>query len=161
MDIKTAAGHSCDDCDPAYRQAKQAQGRCNYHLPPEEKPFIDQVAAHCGFNAAATICALWGGLTLHIPKTPSHSHPIAQDLGADVAATLSVLFGGRSVQPPRLSHKALIQKHKAAMCRAHGLTDRQIAHVLDISIGRVDRLMKSSTDPYWLDWMDERDGASS
>ena len=103
---------------------------------------IETIAQAAGFEAAATMCHIWGGRTLYIPDNPPPDHPIAQDLGYDELLAIVAIYGGQTIHPPRLSKAHLAHRAKARCLKAHKISERQIAWVLDLTPNRVQRLLE-------------------
>lgn len=119
---------------------------------------IETIAAEVGFETAVIICEVWGDRTLYIPDNPGPDHPIAQDIGYEPLLKLVALYGGQTIRPPVMNKSHIRKRRQCLLLKSKGLSTRQIAWVMDITVNRVSRLIDGNqANAAWHDWADESD----
>ncbi len=119
---------------------------------------IETIAAEVGFETAVIICEVWGDRTLYIPDCPGPDHPIAQDIGYEPLLKLVAIYGGQTIRPPVMNKSHIRKRRQCLLLKSKGMSTRQIAWVMDMSVNRVKRLIEGNeANAAWHDWADESD----
>ncbi len=104
---------------------------------------LDEIAEAIGLPAAIELARVYGGRTLHVPKTMHPLHPLVLALGSGPAGALSRDFAGMVLDVPA-ERTALIAQRNLAISQAyvqgpvsvkalaadHGLSRRMIRKIL-------------------------------
>ncbi len=111
------------------------------HLPPK----LQEIAEYCGKRLALLLLKHYGGGHLHIPKTISPGHHLAEVLGLEDSRRFCEIYGGEFFHVPRAdealraTRNAAIHEMRAAgaslfeLARRFGLTERHISNILKSS----------------------------
>lgn len=94
-------------------------------------PSLEYLIDTIGADATETLCDLWGGKSLYITKDVKGQ--LFEKLGANIASELARAFGGDTLVIP------LARVWRAQRMKSRGMSDRDIATVLGVTVKTVKR----------------------
>ncbi len=101
----------------------------------------EQLVNDIGFDAALRIIAGWGGQTLYVPGKVNTQHLICKVIGVEAFERLESVYGAQTITVPKLNLKHIKLEVDAITLVSKGLTTREAARVLGVSIERVKQIV--------------------
>jgi|APMI01.1.fsa_nt_gi hypothetical protein len=103
---------------------------------------FERLAEAMSPSAALHLCAFFGPGSLYVPPTIPESHPIFSVIGKDASDALAFELGGQTLKIPSAELVNVRRAGKVFSLMRHGLSKLQISRALNLSMRRVDQIMR-------------------